>query len=93
MHKYLLYFLLYVIMSPFFLSAQEVHQELQETVRAEVIEIISEEEREIIGTETTATVQTVRVRILEGEREGVEAEFENDLVPLEAGDSIFGNRL
>jgi uncharacterized membrane protein len=70
-----------------------VHQDLLETVRAEVLEILSEGERDIIGTDSTAIVQEVRVRILQGVREGEETVFENDLVPLEAGDRIFVNRL
>ena len=37
--------------------AQEVHQELQETVRATVIEIVSQSERDITGTNATTTVQ------------------------------------
>ncbi len=78
---------------PLFLGAQEVHQELQETVRAEVLRIISTETRDIIGTEANATVQTVQVVIKGGLREGEVATFDNDLMLLEAGDSIYVNRL
>lgn len=73
--------------------AQEVHQELQETVRAEVLEILNEKERDIIGTDTTALVQEVRIRVLEGVQRGEEAVFENDLMQLNEGDSIYVNRL
>ena len=58
--------------------AQEVHQELQETVRAEVLEITEESERQIMGTSASTTVQTVQVRIKEGVREGMVVSFEND---------------
>jgi uncharacterized membrane protein len=75
------------------LLAQEVHQELIETVRGEVIDIISEYERDITGTDTTALVQDIEVRILEGERKGDVARFETDLIPLRIGDQIFVNRL
>lgn len=78
---------------PLLLGAQEVHQELQETVRAEVLQILHEEERDIIGTDTDALVQEVRVRILEGIREGEVTLFENDLIELQVGDSIYVNRL
>jgi uncharacterized membrane protein len=78
---------------PLFLNAQEVHQELQETVRAEVLEIMREEERDIIGTDTNALVQEVRARIQEGVRKGDVTIFENDLMKLDAGDSIYVNRL
>lgn len=73
--------------------AQEVHQELKETVRAEVVSIVAETEREVMGTGATTTVQTVRARILEGVRENTVVEFENDYILVEAGDRIFLNRL
>lgn len=79
--------------SPALSFAQEVHQELQETVRAEVLRILDEQVRDIIGTDTDSVVQTVQVRILEGVREGEVATFETDLVPLSVGDSIYVNRL
>jgi len=78
---------------PFFLGAQAVHQELQETVRAEVVEILSEESRDIIGTNTKALVQELVVRIKDGAREGDLVTFENDLMELKVGDSIYVNRL
>ena len=73
--------------------AQEVHEELQETVRAEVVAIPETYERDIIGTNTTATVQVLQVRILEGEKENTVVSFENDVLLLEEGDTIFVNRL
>lgn len=80
-------------LTPFLLNAQEVYQELQETVRAEVLQILHEEVRDIIGTDTNALVQEVRVRIKEGVREGDVTIFENDLTELNVGDSIYVNRL
>lgn len=77
----------------FFTHAQEVHQELKETVRAEVLRILHEEKQDIIGTETEALVQEVEVRVIEGEKEGDVVIFENDLMELKAGDSIYVNRL
>lgn len=74
-------------------TAQVVHEELIETVRAEVVSIESESEREIMGTDTTAVVQEVTARIKGGELEGQVVSFENDLVVLEEGDAIFINRL
>ncbi len=73
--------------------AQTIHQEVQETVRAQVIEIIREEKRSIPGTSAEAIVQEVRVEILSGEAEGQVATFENDLAKLEIGDAIFVNRM
>lgn len=74
-------------------QAQEVHQELKETVRAEVLHVLSEEMQDIIGTDTDALVQEVEVRIREGVKEGDVVTFENDLMELEEGDSIYVNRL
>ncbi len=74
-------------------SAQEAHQEFQETVRAEVLEVVNEFDRDITGTDSKATVQEMRIKILEGEREGEVVRLENDLILLEAGDEIFVNRL
>lgn len=73
--------------------AQEVHQELQETVPAEVLKILDERTEDIIGTDTEALVQEVRVRILGSARKGEEVEFETDLMRLAVGDSIYVNRL
>lgn len=86
-----------LIVACFFLpnvgAAQELHQELQETVRATVLKILSETERDIIGTDTTAVVQEVLVEIRSGEKEGAHASFETDLMELEVGDAIYVNRL
>jgi uncharacterized membrane protein len=73
--------------------AQEVHQDLQETVPAEVLRILHEETRDIIGTDTDTLVQTVQVQIKGGEKEGEVATFETDLQRLEQGDSVYVNRL
>ena len=83
--------LLFLIPGPGY--AQEVHQELQETVPAEVLKILDERPEDIIGTDTEALVQEVRVRILGGARKGDEVEFETDLMRLAVGDSIYVNRL
>lgn len=73
--------------------AQEVHQELQETVRAEVLEIVDQYDRDIMGTGATTTVQELRAKLLSGSKVGEVVRFENDLMVLEVGDKIFVNRL
>jgi uncharacterized membrane protein len=82
-----------LICTPFFAFGQQVHQELQEVVEAEVVEIVSEKERAIMGTGATALVQEVRAKVQTGERSGSVIEFENDLVVLKPGDEVFLNRL
>ena len=74
---------------PASLEAQGVYEELQDMVRAEVVEVRDEREEAIPGTEATTTVQTVEARIGEGDREGDIVSFENDLIMLAQGDDIF----
>ncbi len=79
--------------APLFISAQEVHQELQEIIKAEVIEVVKEYERDITGTDASTTVQELRIQLREGEKKGEVVALENDLVILEKGDEIFVNRI
>lgn len=74
-------------------SAQEVHQDLVEVVRAQVLTIVSEDTREIMGTDATALVQEVRVRIESGELKGKTVTFENDVTEVDVGDDIYIQRL
>lgn len=74
-------------------AAQEVHNDVRERVSAEVLEIVSEGERPVMGTGATTTVQEVRVVLNEGERAGEVVRFTNDMVILEPGDDIFVFRL
>lgn len=74
-------------------QAVEYSQELNEVVRAEVLEVVGEEEREIAGTDAMATVQTLEIKIFDGERAGETTTFENEQVQLEEGDVFYMNRL
>lgn len=86
--------LVFGVTAPFFaLEAQEVHQEWQELVSGKVLEVVNEYERDIMGTGASATVQELRVQLLDGERAGEVVRFENDLLVLEEGDRIFVDRL
>lgn len=70
-------------------SAQVLHQDVQERVSAEVLEIVSEYDRAIAGTTATATVQDVRAVLKSSERVGEVVYFESELVLLKPGDKIF----
>jgi uncharacterized membrane protein len=85
--------LVLAVVMPFGASAQEVHQEFQETVKAEVIEILEQFERDIMGTGATTIVQEMRILLKQGERAGEVVRLDNDLVVLSVGDKIFVNRL
>lgn len=74
-------------------QAQEVHQDLQETVKAKVLEVVEQSDRLIMGTDATTTVQTLRIELLEGEKVGEVVALDNDIMVLFVGDTIFVNRL
>ncbi len=74
------------------LLAQEVHQDFKETVPAEVLEIVSEEEREVTGTDTTTSIQETRVLIKGGSRAGEVVSMTAEVVELRPGDDIFVHR-
>lgn len=85
--------LLVTCLLPTVSAAQELHQDLQETVSAEVLEIIEESEEPIVGTDAYKTVQEVRIRFTSGERDGEVARLTNEVVELQPGDKIFVNRM
>lgn len=91
--KWLTLFLWSFLVLPSLVGAQEVHQEFQEVVKAEVLEVVDEYERPITGTTASTTVQEMRIILLEGKREGEVVRLDNDLLLLEPGDKIFVNRL
>jgi uncharacterized membrane protein len=92
-NRYILGLLGVLLFAPAFLSAQQVHNELTEQARAVVLEVLSEEEQPIIGTEASRTVQTVRIRFTSGEREGEFDTMTNEVVTLAPGDDIVVNRV
>ncbi|MEX2340760.1 MAG: YibE/F family protein, partial [Candidatus Paceibacterota bacterium] len=69
--------------------AQTAYEEVQAIVKAEIIEIVSEREEIITGTDAIANVQTVRARLKEGENAGDTVLFESDLLQLKEGDSVY----
>jgi uncharacterized membrane protein len=74
-------------------SAQEIVEDKQETVKARVVEVQSEKSELIPGTDTTHTVQKLRVEILAGEAKGQVIEMENDYSLLEEGDRFYLRRI
>lgn len=82
-----LFVLLFLL--PFSVSAQETEQVV---VRAEVLEVLSEElGQEVPGTDVTTDVQEIRVQILEGKQKGEEITFKNDFILLDEGDEFYLN--
>ncbi len=76
---------------PLISVAQELHADIQELWWAEVVEIIDQREEEIVGTGVERTVQTLRARILEGERKGEVVQFDNDFIELKSGQKFYLN--
>ena len=81
------------ILLPLFVNAQEAHQELNDILLAEVVEIAAEREELIMGTDAYTTVQTMVVKLLEGDQAGETVTFDNDMVTLAPGDTIYVTHL
>lgn len=81
----------FLVLAPSFLHAQtnELVQDKQEVVLAKVVEIVSEEERNIPGTEREVVYQTIKAEILEGEIVGRVVEIQDDYLNLEVGDKFY----
>lgn len=88
MSKYILIGL-FLCAVPIAASAQSAYEELQDMLKAEVVEVTAERTENIPGTTASTTVQTVRAILLEGELAGETVTFENDLIMLEKGDDVF----
>lgn len=87
------YFIPLILVASFILplqiQAQEMVEDTQEIVKAEVTEIVSEISEKIPGTDTPHTVQTIKVKILEGSSKGEIVTVENDFVELTAGKTFY----
>jgi len=79
------------LLTPSFVSAQEIYNEYQGTYRAKVLEILNAEIREIPGTDTDHLYQTVEVEILDGPKKGEVITIENDYLKLDRGDKFYFN--
>lgn len=80
-----------IFLLPLFVSAQEIHQELQGVWKAKVTDIISQEEKYIEGTDTKEVTQVVKAEILEGDRKGEVVTLNNDYLVLKDGQTFFLN--
>lgn len=70
-------------------SAQELIQDKVEIVKARVVEVVRQEKKEVPGTDVQSVYQTIKVEILEGDKEGEIITMENDFLVLEKGDGFF----
>lgn len=74
---------------PFSLQAQELIQDKVEIVKAEVVEVLSQEKKNIPGTDVESIYQTITAKILEGDQNGKVVTIENDYLVLKKGDRFF----
>jgi uncharacterized membrane protein len=72
-------------------SAQELVSDTVVTMKARVVDVQSQEVREVPGTDITALHQTVVAEILEEPERGKRVTIENDYLELEEGDRFFLN--
>ena len=69
--------------------AQELVQDSVVVVKAEVLEVISEERATVPGTDVETTYQTISAEILEGDEKGKVVTIENDFLKLKAGEVFY----
>lgn len=74
---------------PFVAQAQTLVLDTQEFMKATVVEVHLEEEREIYGTDTMTTYQELLVTVHEGSEAGTTLVIENDYLPLAKGDMFY----
>jgi len=71
------------------LAAQELIPDTEVLMKAKVLAIVSQEVRDIPGTDTAATYQTIRVFILDGPEKGKDITIENDFLSLKEGEVFY----
>jgi uncharacterized membrane protein len=82
---------LFAYNTPAVFAQAVLHQDLKETVAAEVLFADEPSTRIVPGTETEVNVQEITVSILEGTQKGRTVTFDNEMVPVEDGEHIFIN--
>lgn len=71
----------------------DIIQDEVTTVKAKVLEVLSQEEKKLPGLDVTTNYQTLSVEILEGPKEGKIITVENDYLNLKKGDVFYLNDL
>lgn len=69
--------------------AAELVPDTQTTVKAKVLEVVTEEYEQLPGTTVSRPVQKLRVEILEGSEKGDVITLTNDLLVLEQGETFY----
>lgn len=78
-----------VILVAFPVFAQELVPDTVRTMKAEVVEVISTERRNVPGTDVSATYQRIKAKVLDGEEQGALIQVENDFLNMSVGDVFY----
>jgi len=64
-------------------------QDKQEVLKAKVVNVISEKQENIPGTENTGILQRIRIQLLSGDKKGTVLEMDNDYISLKEGQIFY----
>ncbi len=78
-------------LTPSFVSAQELMPDTVVTMKARVLEVISETRETVQGTDVEQTLQTITVQVLDGPEKDAIITIENDFLELAVGDTFYLN--
>lgn len=81
--------LIFLVALPVVAQSVQLEPAQQSVLRGTVVSVGTTTETSIAGTDTLGEIQEITVRL----EDGSEVSFENDYLPVEAGDRIFVNRL
>ncbi len=91
MYKYII--LLLLISSPVYAQEPVLLQDTVTTLKARVVDVLREEQKEVPGTDVMSTYQSLKVEVLEGTKKGEIIEVNDDYLKLEAGDTFLLNHV
>lgn len=72
-----------------FVVAQELTPDTRTILKAEVVDVVAQEERQVLGTDAMSSYQTLEVRLLEGDQKGSVVRIENDFLSLTSGETFY----
>ncbi len=74
-------------------SAQQLHEDYQGTFRAEIIEVLNQENQYVGGNNPEVIYTSIKVKFLEGPKENQIVEFKSNFEHISEGQKIFVNYL
>ncbi|MDB5238089.1 MAG: hypothetical protein JWM46_359 [Candidatus Kaiserbacteria bacterium] len=72
-----------------FAHAQELVSDTITTMRAKVVEVVSQETKQVPGLNVSATTQTIKIQILDGAEQGTTVTIANDYLVLKQGEVFY----